>query len=187
MSPYSCAGRTCFAQGVGERISPVRLVRPRWYWLAAPPCQVPTSEIFSSSLLTRDSSRLTIRDFLADRDDPSPLLDPVSLVCRFRNDCERAAMAAYEPLRALWRRCDEVLGNAFGETCSLIASNDQAHKAACSTLRMTGTGSSLFIASTSERAIREVDARCAASGIHGTVVQGLDQSPAAAWASRSES
>lgn len=60
--PFFIFGETAFAEGVGEDLSPLS-VPPAWYVMAAPSVSVPTSEIFSDPLLTRDSEILIMRAF----------------------------------------------------------------------------------------------------------------------------
>ncbi len=62
--PVFVHGRAAWAEGVGERLTPVDLPEP-WYLVIAPPCRVSTGEIFAAPDLTRDAKPITIRDFLA--------------------------------------------------------------------------------------------------------------------------
>jgi 4-diphosphocytidyl-2-C-methyl-D-erythritol kinase len=62
--PVFVRGRAAWAEGVGERLSPVDLPEP-WYLVVKPPCEVATAEIFQDPELTRNSPLSTIRDFLA--------------------------------------------------------------------------------------------------------------------------
>lgn len=62
--PVFVHGRAAWAEGVGERLTPVDLSEP-WYLVIAPPCRVSTREVFASPDLTRDAKPITIRDFLA--------------------------------------------------------------------------------------------------------------------------
>lgn len=52
--PVFVFGRNAFATGVGEQLTPLTLPEC-WYVVLRPPVHVPTAEIFSSPLLTRDS------------------------------------------------------------------------------------------------------------------------------------
>ncbi len=62
--PVFVHGQAAWAEGVGERLTPVDLPEP-WYVVIAPPCRVSTGEIFAAADLTRDAKPITIRDFLA--------------------------------------------------------------------------------------------------------------------------
>jgi 4-diphosphocytidyl-2-C-methyl-D-erythritol kinase len=60
--PIFTAGRTAWAEGVGEILTPVELP-PNWYLVIAPDCHVSTAEIFSNEQLTRDTSPIKIAAF----------------------------------------------------------------------------------------------------------------------------
>jgi len=62
--PVFIRGRAAWAEGVGERLTPIDLVEP-WYVVVAPPCQVSTAEIFADPELTRNAPPLTIPAFLS--------------------------------------------------------------------------------------------------------------------------
>ena len=62
--PVFVHGRAAWAEGVGERLEPLQLAQP-WYLVLAPPCRVSTAQIFADAYLTRNSPRITIRDFLS--------------------------------------------------------------------------------------------------------------------------
>lgn len=61
--PVFVHGEAAWAEGVGERLTPVQLKEP-WYVVIAPPCSVSTAAIFAAPDLTRDCRPITIRDFL---------------------------------------------------------------------------------------------------------------------------
>lgn len=63
--PFFIGGRDAWVEGIGEQITPIPLP-PASYAVLKPPVAVPTSAIFSSPLLTRDTPRTTIAVFLAD-------------------------------------------------------------------------------------------------------------------------
>lgn len=81
--PVFVFGQSAFAQGVGEELAAVALPE-RAYLVAQPDASVPTPEIFSAPDLTRDSSCITIADFLA-----SPTF------CFGRNDLEPVVYRLY--------------------------------------------------------------------------------------------
>ena len=60
--PFFIFGETAFAEGVGEDLTPLSVL-PAWYVMVAPSVFVPTSEIFSDPLLTRDSEILIMQAF----------------------------------------------------------------------------------------------------------------------------
>lgn len=77
--PVFVGGQAAWAEGVGERLSPLSLERP-WYLVLVPAVQVSTHEVFNDPQLTRNSPRITIREFLAGS---------------WRNDCESVVRAHY--------------------------------------------------------------------------------------------
>lgn len=60
--PFFLFGRNAFAEGVGEELSALRTA-DCWYVVIEPGVSVPTSIIFSSKLLTRDTKPIRITDF----------------------------------------------------------------------------------------------------------------------------
>ncbi|MET0103727.1 MAG: 4-(cytidine 5'-diphospho)-2-C-methyl-D-erythritol kinase [Sedimenticola sp.] len=75
--PVFVRGISAWGEGVGEQLTPVELPEP-WYLVLVPDCEVPTAAIFGDPDLTRDSPRITIRDFLAGRVEN----DCLPVVCR---------------------------------------------------------------------------------------------------------
>jgi 4-diphosphocytidyl-2-C-methyl-D-erythritol kinase len=62
--PVFLFGRAAWAEGVGEVLTPIDPPRP-WYLVINPAVSVSTAAVFSDPELTRDSPRMTIRDFLS--------------------------------------------------------------------------------------------------------------------------
>jgi len=60
--PFFIFGQNAFAEGVGETLQPVETT-DRWYIVIEPGVQIPTSLIFSSEELTRDTKLVKIADF----------------------------------------------------------------------------------------------------------------------------
>lgn len=61
--PIFIHGRTAWAEGIGEILTPVDMPEC-WYLVLAPNVEVSTPEIFSNQQLTRDARAITIRAFL---------------------------------------------------------------------------------------------------------------------------
>ncbi|WP_421621895.1 4-(cytidine 5'-diphospho)-2-C-methyl-D-erythritol kinase [Alkalilimnicola ehrlichii] len=85
--PVFVHGRTAWAEGVGERLTPIE-TPSRWFLVVHPGCRVSTAEVFAAEGLTRDSAPSTISALRAGR---------------VRNDCEPW-------VRAHYRAVDEALG-----------------------------------------------------------------------------
>ena len=62
--PVFVRGRAAFAEGVGERLTPVTLEEP-WFLVVAPQVFVSTAEVFSDPELTRDTPPIKVRSLLA--------------------------------------------------------------------------------------------------------------------------
>jgi 4-diphosphocytidyl-2-C-methyl-D-erythritol kinase len=62
--PVFIRGKAAWAEGVGEKITPITVDEP-WFVVIVPNCHVSTAEIFSSSELTRDCKMITVSRFLS--------------------------------------------------------------------------------------------------------------------------
>lgn len=62
--PVFVGGRTAWAEGIGEILSPVDLPKD-WFLVVAPPCHVNTGQIFSHQQLTRNSKPIKMAAFFA--------------------------------------------------------------------------------------------------------------------------
>lgn len=62
--PVFLAGRSAWAEGIGERLEPVVLPET-WYVVVHPDCRVSTAEVFNHADLTRSGTAITIARFLA--------------------------------------------------------------------------------------------------------------------------
>lgn len=60
--PVFVRGRAAWAEGVGEKLTPVEVDEP-WYLVVVPPCQVSTAEIFTDERLTRNTAPITLAAF----------------------------------------------------------------------------------------------------------------------------
>jgi 4-diphosphocytidyl-2-C-methyl-D-erythritol kinase len=74
--PVFVRGRAAFAEGVGEKLTPVNPPEP-WYLVLVPQVSVSTAEIFSDPLLTRDSPPIKVRSVLRgnSRNDCQPVVE----------------------------------------------------------------------------------------------------------------
>ncbi|MCB1960634.1 MAG: 4-(cytidine 5'-diphospho)-2-C-methyl-D-erythritol kinase [Rhodocyclaceae bacterium] len=82
--PFFIHGRTAFAEGVGERFSPLEM-GPSWYVVVWPKVAVPTAEIFAAKELTRNSKAIKM---------------PTFAMRATRNDLEPVARARYPQVAA---------------------------------------------------------------------------------------
>ncbi len=84
--PVFVGGRTAWAEGIGDVLTPVDLPE-RWYLIIMPDCHVSTGEIFSHLQLTRNTAPIKMATFFEGYS---------------RNDCQ-------ELVRRLYPEVDEVL------------------------------------------------------------------------------
>lgn len=87
--PVFVHGANAWAEGVGERLQPLRL-QPAWYLLADPGVQASTAALFQAAELTRDAPPVTIADFASGRQ----LGNVFEPVLRGREPAVEAAFAA---------------------------------------------------------------------------------------------
>ena len=81
--PVFVRGHAAWAEGVGERLTPVS-PKESWYLVLTPDCHVSTAEIFSHKQLTRNTSAITIA---------------TALEGGGRNDCEAVVSALYPQVK----------------------------------------------------------------------------------------
>lgn len=154
--PFFLGAGPAFAEGVGERLTPVAWPTG-WFAVIYPQVSVSTAEIFSSAELTRSTKALTIADFSALRDNAVRRGERARARLVGANDLEpvvRGRHAAVEAAIA-W------LGR-FGQA------------------RMTGSGSAVFAALPSEDAAQEA-VRELPVGWQGWAVQSLAEHPLVQW------
>lgn len=61
--PVFIRGKAALAEGVGEKLNPVKIPTP-WYLLITPKCHIETAALFADKQLTRNSKPIKIRAFL---------------------------------------------------------------------------------------------------------------------------
>ena len=81
--PFFLHGAPAWAEGVGDRFTPIA-IDPAWYLVLVPPALVPTREIFAAPELTRDTEPLKMEDFSARPESRD-----------FRNDLEPVVTSRY--------------------------------------------------------------------------------------------
>lgn len=153
--PFFIGGQNAFVEGIGEQLTPARLLR-QWFAVVKPAAAIATAEIFSHHLLQRDTKSVIVTGSLAE--DPE-----LKQFCTGygRNDLQAAAES----------RCPEVAQAArwlevrFGNS------------------RMTGSGSAVFArAGTGEQPVATCPAAELQPGWVGRLCRSLDAHPLAEWA-----
>ena len=166
--PFFVFGQNAFAEGVGEALQAVQLP-PRWFLVVTPNAHVPTAEIFSDRLLTRDTEPVTIADFLAQQSCDARWPDGFG-----RNDMQPVVVGKYAEVAQVLSWFDEVMR----DTAS--AASDPTPF--CAPARMTGSGSSVFAAFSSLDAAKAAQAKLP-PGWTSAVAASLDSHPLNAFAS----
>lgn len=64
--PVFVYGQASWAEGIGDKLTPVAPLEP-WYLIVNPLCHVSTEALFNAPELTRNTSPITIRDFMDGR------------------------------------------------------------------------------------------------------------------------
>ncbi|MBX2879604.1 MAG: 4-(cytidine 5'-diphospho)-2-C-methyl-D-erythritol kinase [Granulosicoccus sp.] len=64
--PVFVYGQASWAEGIGDKLTPVAPLEP-WYLIVDPLCSVSTEALFNAPELTRNTSPITIRDFMDGR------------------------------------------------------------------------------------------------------------------------
>ena len=74
--PVFVLGRSAWAEGIGERLTPIDLPEA-WYLVATPAVAITTAEVFADPELTRDTAPITISAFRAGagRNDCQPVVE----------------------------------------------------------------------------------------------------------------
>lgn len=149
--PVFIFGRSAFAEGVGEVLSPIALP-PAWYVVLTPPVAVATAAVFAAPELTRDTPGIKMSDFLAG-------VGPEVRDELFgRNDLQ-AVVTAKHPEVA--RHLDWLGQQA-------LAWGGEA--------RMTGSGACVFLPTPDEACARAIMGRLPPD-MHGFTARGLDEHP----------
>ncbi len=146
--PVFILGHSAFAEGLGERLSPVSL-GPRHYLLVMPDLQIPTKTVFTDPGLRRDSARIDVTQAL----DGSRI-----------NHCEATAMKLFPELAPV-----------RNELLRIVADTGGADAFPGELPTMTGTGSAFFLRMNSRRSA-EAAARGIKCRYNVRAVQGVDRS-----------
>jgi len=123
--PVFIHGQAAWAEGVGEKFQDVILDEP-WFCVIVPAVHVSTAEIFSDPQLTRNTSPITISDFLEGNG---------------INDCESLVVSRY---------------NEVAEVIQWMKSHVDNQSACVVPTRMTGTGACVFAGLATEQDAKQI-------------------------------
>ena len=159
--PIFVRGRSAWAEGIGELISPIKL-KEYWYVILIPECSVNTGEIFSHERLTRDTPKKRIAPALEGQDNKQHTVVKIAfqdqsdsnfLNDEYRNDCEALVTELHPEIH------DAI--NWLGQYA---------------TSRLTGTGACCFAGFDSEKKAKQV-LNEAQSKFKGFIAKGVNLSP----------
>jgi 4-diphosphocytidyl-2-C-methyl-D-erythritol kinase len=149
--PVFVRGRSAWAEGIGDEITPINQAE-KWYVVLSPDCHVSTPEIFSHERLTRDSPKKKIAPALEGQSTSNRCSEIFSE--HFRNDFEALISELYPEIQQAINWLSQ-----YGVT------------------RLTGTGACCFCLVDSEQRAKQVlnEAR---SKFKGFIAKGVNLSPA---------
>ena len=138
--PVFVFGQSAFAEGVGEILSPLDLPSAT-YLVAQPDTSVPTANIFSDPDLTRDSSSVTIADFLASQSFGAGSAEQAAPGFFGRNDLEPVVYRRYPEVSraAQWLSEHGIHARMSGSGACLFAQYATAKQAVLAEHEITAT------------------------------------------------
>jgi 4-diphosphocytidyl-2-C-methyl-D-erythritol kinase len=153
--PFFIGGDNAFVEGVGERLTPLK-VPPQTYAIVKPPAAIATADIFGSPALTRDTEPVILSSFLASTEQLATLCAGFG-----RNDLQPVAEARCPELRAVADWLQARYGNS----------------------RMTGSGSAVFArVGADDRSSAAWPAHALPGSWIGRLCRSLDHHPLRGWA-----
>lgn len=145
--PIFIHGFSAFAQGIGEKLTPVA-PEECWYLVSKPNISISTVSVFSSPDLPRKTTKLTANNFDSIYCDKDLFNDD-----KYHNDCQIMVIKHYDEVAKLLAWLIEYAPS-----------------------RMTGTGACVFSRFSSEKEAIELQKKLPL-GIESFVAQGLNKSP----------
>ncbi len=153
--PFFIGGQNAFVEGIGERLTPARLLR-QWFAVVKPAASIATAEIFSHPLLQRDTKGVIVTGSLAEDSELKQFCTGYG-----RNDLQAAAESRCPEVAQAARWLEARFGNS----------------------RMTGSGSAVFArAGTGEQPVATCPAAELPPEWVGRMCRSLDAHPLAEWA-----
>ncbi len=126
--PVFVGGRTAWAEGIGEQLTPIDLPE-RWFLVLVPGCQVSTAEIFCHRQLTRNTSPLKMAAFFEGHT---------------RNDCQALVGRLYPEIANALKFLDKFgEGRLTGTGACVFASFDNETQARAAQQQMPGQWKSI--------------------------------------------
>lgn len=161
--PVFVHGRTAWAEGVGERLTPMPMPAA-WFVVVTPPVHAATTELFADPELTRDAQAITIRDYFAGASTNA-----------FEAVVRRRYPEIAKALDWLNEQTDRQRATAVGRSLDAesVPNRDPNHGRA----KLSGTGASVFIQLPNQEKAEQLK-RLVPSGWCCFIAEGLNVSPA---------
>jgi len=150
--PIFIHGYAAFAQGVGEKLTPVS-PKEYWYLVSKPAVSISTASVFTSVDLPRNTDKLPTSDFAKYYNDRDLFAITATKRAKYQNDCQTMVIKHYDPVAKLLAWLVEYAPS-----------------------RMTGTGACIFSCFSSQQEACDLQAKLP-KGISSFVAQGLNKSP----------
>jgi 4-diphosphocytidyl-2-C-methyl-D-erythritol kinase len=149
--PIFIHGFAAFAQGIGEKLSPVQ-PKEHWYLISKPHCSISTASVFTSSDLPRDTKKLVHNDFNKHYCDDDLFTGYQQNNGKYHNDCQTMVIKHYDKVANLLAWLIEYAPS-----------------------RMTGTGACVFSSFPSKEAAYDLQTKLP-KGIDSFIAKGLNKS-----------
>jgi 4-diphosphocytidyl-2-C-methyl-D-erythritol kinase len=185
--PFFVGGHNAFVEGIGERLTPMRLPGA-WYAVLKPAASLPTAAIFASPLLQRDTEAVIVTGSLADAQGQSSLLTGLSGPSGFsEGDCRNGSGCGGWAARFI----DEVMhGHGHNDLqpaaeaeCTDVALAAAWLQSRYGNSRMTGSGSAVFArVGAGDQPVAAFPVEAVPPGWVGRLCRSLDHHPLLGWA-----
>ncbi|PCI54410.1 MAG: 4-(cytidine 5'-diphospho)-2-C-methyl-D-erythritol kinase [Gammaproteobacteria bacterium] len=149
--PIFVHGFAAFAQGIGEKLSPVQ-PEECWYLVSKPHCSISTASVFTSPDLPRDTEKLVHNNFNNYYRDSDLFTGYQLNNGKYHNDCQTMVIKNYDKVANLLAWLIEYAPS-----------------------RMTGTGACVFSYFSSKQAAYDLQAKLP-KGINSFIAKGLNKS-----------
>jgi len=149
--PIFIHGFAAFAQGIGEKLSPVQ-PQECWYLVSKPLCSISTASVFTSPDLPRDTKKLVLNNFNSHYRDGDLFTGYQLNNGKYHNDCQTMVIKHYDKVANLLAWLIEYAPS-----------------------RMTGTGACIFSCFSSKQAAYELQVKLP-KGINSFIAKGLNKS-----------
>ncbi len=150
--PIFIHGFAAFAQGIGEKLTPVN-PKEHWYLVSKPDCSISTAAVFQSPELPRATEKLPHNDFNSHYQDDDLFKGYPLNNGKYHNDCQTMVIKHYDKVANLLAWLVEYAPS-----------------------RMTGTGACVFSCFSSKQEAYDLQ-RNLPKGIDSFIAKGLNKSP----------